>query len=110
MTIKKNVKKIRIKNKTKLRPDIMKLVIFRSNLFTYAQLVDIDGKVLVSSSDIKIDSKSKKIEKAELVGKDVAEKAKKLGIKKIVFDRNGYKYHGRVAAIAKGARSAGLIF
>jgi large subunit ribosomal protein L18 len=51
-----------------------------------------------------------KCKKAEIVGKNVAAKALKLGIKNIVFDRNGYKYHGRVLAVAKGAREAGLIF
>jgi large subunit ribosomal protein L18 len=110
MTVKNINRKIRIKNKVKMKPDCKKLVVFRSNKNIYAQIIDINGKVLVAGSDLVIKEKMNKCKKAEIVGKNVADKAIKLGIKGIIFDRNGYKYHGRVLAIAKGAREAGLIF
>ena len=110
MTVKNICRKIRIKNKVKVTSGCKKLVVFRSNLNIYAQIIDINGKVLAADSDQLIKDKMTKCKKAEVVGKNVAAKALKLGIKNIVFDRNGYKYHGRVLAVAKGAREAGLIF
>lgn len=90
-----------------LRP---RLVVFRSNMNIYAQMVDdASGKTLVAASDIKV-SKGTKTERAAEVGKIVAEAAKKAKIETCVFDRNGYKYHGRVKALAEAAREAGLKF
>jgi len=110
MTVKNINRKIRIKNKVKIKPDCKKLVVFRSNLNIYAQIIDNDGEVLAADSDLLIKDKMTKYKRAEIVGKNVANKAIQLGIKKIIFDRNGYRYHGRVLAVAKGAREAGLIF
>ena len=86
-----------------------RLVVFRSDKHIYAQLVnDVDQKTLMSVSDSGL--KGKKTEKSTEVGKRVAEKAKAAGISKVVFDRAGYQYHGRVKAVAEGAREAGLEF
>ena len=94
-----------------------RLCVFRSNQHIYAQLInDQEGKTLASAKDLeigKIEPKndlSGKKAKSFSVGELIAEKAEKLNIKKIVFDRGGYKYHGRVKALAEGARSKGLDF
>lgn len=99
---------IRIRSRVSGSNDKPRLVVFRSLRFTYAQLVDdANGKVIVAAHDMKA-KKGTKIERAAEVGKELAEKATKAGIKACVFDRNGYKYHGRVKAIAEGAREGGL--
>ena len=94
-----------------------RLCVFRSNQHIYAQLIDDQkGKTLASARDLdikKTESKndlSGKKAKSFNVGELIAEKATKLDIKKVVFDRAGYKYHGRVQALAEGARSKGLDF
>ncbi|MCK0130708.1 50S ribosomal protein L18 [Flavobacteriaceae bacterium F08102] len=90
-----------------------RLSVYRSNKEIQAQLIDdVAGRTLlaVSSRDKGIDAKGTKIEVATLVGKALAEKAKKAGIELVSFDRNGYLYHGRVKALAEGAREAGLKF
>ncbi|MCE3008570.1 MAG: 50S ribosomal protein L18 [Bacteroidetes bacterium] len=91
-----------------------RLTVYRSNASIYAQIIDdLSGKTLVScSSRIKnIDGKKiTKTEKSVLVGKLLAEKAKAAGVSQVVFDRNGFKYHGRVKALAEGAREGGLQF
>ena len=84
--------------------------VFRSNNGIYVQVIDDEaGKTLVSSSSrsLKI-ANGGNIEAAKLVGKDIAEKCKKAKINKVVFDRGGYLYHGRVSALADAAREAGL--
>jgi large subunit ribosomal protein L18 len=88
--------------------------VYRSNRDIYVQLIDDNaGVTLVSASsaiaDIR-DQKGTKIEKSAMVGKLVAEKAKEAGINTVVFDRNGYLYHGRVKSLAEAAREGGLIF
>jgi large subunit ribosomal protein L18 len=89
--------------------------IFRSNKNIFVQVIDdIQGRTLVSCSTIDSDVAAKlvdktKLEAAKIVGQVVAERAKEAGITTVVFDRGGFKYHGRVAAIAEGAREAGLI-
>lgn len=93
---------------TEKRP---RLVVFRSLNFTYAQIINDDsGKVIASASDQKVKSKGTKSERAKEVGTQIAKLAKEKNVESIVFDRNGYKYHGRVKALADGARSGGLIF
>jgi len=90
-----------------------RLSVFRSNKEINAQLIDdLTGKTLiaVSSRDKGVVSKGTKIDAAALVGKALAEKATKAGIETVAFDRNGYLYHGRVKALAEGAREAGLKF
>lgn len=90
-----------------------RLSVFRSNKEIYAQLVDdLNGKTLVSSSsrDKGIDANGSKLEVAASVGKSIGEKAVAAGITNVAFDRNGYLYHGRIKALADGAREAGLKF
>ena len=106
----------RIKRKKRIRSKIQgtaerpRLAVQRSLMHTYASLInDETGKVLGSTSDMKI-AKGTKVEKAAEVGAEIAKKAKELKITTVVFDRNGYKYHGRVKAVAEAAREGGLKF
>ncbi len=96
---------------TESRP---RLSVYRSSKHIYAQLIDdVNGKTLCASSTVAKGLNVKdmtKTEAAEAVGKDLAAKAEKLGIKDVVFDRGGYLYIGRVKALADGARSGGLNF
>jgi len=90
-----------------------KIVVFRSNRYISAQIIDIvAGKTLVSVFGKKLigDKKMTKKEAGFAVGEDLAKRAIKAGIKNVVFDRRGYAYHGRVAAVAEGARKGGLKF
>lgn len=87
-----------------------RLAIFRSLSDIYAQLVDDDArKTILGSSSLKV-KKGTKTEQAKEVGTEIAKLASEKGIKEIVFDRGGYKYHGRVKALADGAREGGLKF
>ena len=90
--------------------EMPRLNVFRSNLEIYAQVIDdTTGTTLVSSSSRSLKLKNGgNIEAAKAVGKDIAEKCKKAKINKVVFDRGGYFYHGRVSALAEAAREAGL--
>lgn len=114
MTTKKEQRRIKIKfrirkhvNGTAERP---RLSVFRSNKQIYAQLInDVEGRTLASASSLGME-KMPKIQQAEKVGALVAEKAKSAGIESVVFDRNGYLYHGRVQALADAARQGGLKF
>lgn len=96
--------------------DRPRLSVFRSARHIYAQIIDDTcGCTLVSASSQEktlagSSADKKKVEKAVLVGKLVAERAKAKGIEKVVFDRNGFLYHGRVKAVSAGAREAGLRF
>ena len=93
---------------------IPRLCVFRSNTGIYAQIIDDETRTtLVSASSLDKDLKIKNgsnVEAAKVVGKSIAEKAKKAKITKVVFDRGGYLYHGRVAALADAARENGLEF
>jgi large subunit ribosomal protein L18 len=87
-----------------------RLVVFRSLKHIYAQIVDdVSQRTLMTVSDASIES-GKKTDRSTAVGKQVAEKARAAGITKVVFDRAGYQYHGRVKAVADGAREGGLEF
>lgn len=90
-----------------------RLAVYRSLLHINVQLIDdISGKTLAAASDVELKTKAKTNarELAKQVGKLIAEKAQAAGIKQIVFDRGGYAYHGRIQALADGAREAGLEF
>ncbi|HAA01704.1 MAG: 50S ribosomal protein L18 [Flavobacteriales bacterium] len=90
-----------------------RLSVFRSNKQIYAQIIDdIKGVTLVSAGSLKNDDAQKvnKVDQARLIGKEIAEKAIKAGIQEVVFDRNGYLYHGRVKTLAESARENGLKF
>lgn len=101
---------VRIRSRVSGNMEKPRLIVFRSLRFTYAQLVDdSSGKILIAAHDMKV-TKGTKVERAKAVGAEIAEKATAKGIKTCVFDRNGYKYHGRIAAVADGAREGGLKF
>ena len=87
-----------------------RLSVFRSNKQIYAQIIDDStGKTLISASSFNNKAaKGSKIDQAAVIGKEVAEKAVKAGITEVVFDRNGYLYHGRVKSLADSAREGGL--
>jgi large subunit ribosomal protein L18 len=107
--IQKERRKARVKGQ--LKPNgKLRLVAFKSLNFNYLQLVDDEkGATLAASSDLK-SKKGNKLESAKAVGLELAKKAKELKIEEVVFDRNGYKYHGRIKAMAEGAREGGLKF
>lgn len=104
----------RVRAKIQGTKKIPRLCVFRSNKHIYAQLIDdTSGKTIVSASDIKLKGKKKlkgKTQVAHEIGKLIAKNALEKNIEKIIFDRAGYKYHGRIKAIADGARESGLKF
>lgn len=109
-------KKLRYKHKVAGSGSCPRLVVFRSNKHIYAQLIDDENnKTMMTGSTIsgiirdQLEGKTKS-EQAEVVGKSIGEKAAEAGIRNIRFDRNGYLYHGRIKALADGARAAGLKF
>ena len=121
MITKPNRKETRLKRHRRIRRRLFgdaerpRLCIYRSNKHIYAQIVD-DAKattlVMASTLDAELKTKLEKPwnkDSAEVVGELIGERAKKAGIKAVVFDRGGYIYHGRIAAVAEGARKAGLI-
>jgi len=115
-------RELRIRRHSRLRKRVKgsverpRLSVFRSNMHIYAQVIDDTvGRTLAAASTKDhalagtLDGKTK-IEHAQAVGKLVAERAKAAGVEKVVFDRGGYKYHGRVQALADAAREGGLVF
>jgi large subunit ribosomal protein L18 len=106
--------KKRIASKVRGTGERPRLVVYRSNKQIYAQLVDdTKGVTLCATSSREtgvVDNSVPKIDQSVLVGKKIAEKALAAGIKSVVFDRNGYLYHGRVKSLADAAREGGLIF
>jgi large subunit ribosomal protein L18 len=112
----------RMRRKKRIRKNVQgtserpRLTVFRSNKHIYAQVIDDDTRrslatasTLTKAVAAALDGKNK-IERAKAVGEAVAKAAKDKGITKVVFDRNGYAYHGRVSALAEGAREGGLEF
>jgi large subunit ribosomal protein L18 len=109
-TIKRQVRKNRIRAKVSGTSVMPRLSIFKSNKFIYAQLIDdASGSTLASSSGKMLKAKTKG-DQAVAVGSDIAKKAKDLKIAKVVFDRGGYIYTGKVKAVADAARAEGLKF
>jgi len=109
----------RIKIRSRIRKTVNgtaecpRLSVFRSNKAIYAQIIDdLKGYTIVAASSMEsgVDKKANKVDQAIAVGKLVAEKASAAGVSAVVFDRGGYLYHGRVKALADGAREAGLKF
>jgi large subunit ribosomal protein L18 len=110
----KNVRRARRKQGLRKRifgtPERPRLTVYRSNLHIYAQIInDVEGKTLAAASSVELDKGSNK-DAATQVGKSLAEKAKAAGVQAVAFDRNGYKYHGRLKALADAAREGGLKF
>ena len=104
---------VRVRSKISGTPERPRLSVFRSNANIYAQVIDdVNGVTLASAStlDKEFDGAAGNCEAAKQIGKLVAERAKAKGIDTVVFDRSGYIYHGRVAALAEGAREGGLEF
>lgn len=111
----------RLRRKRRIRKKISgtssrpRLSVFRSNRHIYAQVVDdVTGKTLAAASSLDSDLKSDlagkdKKEQAKLIGQTIGQRTKAAGIEQVVFDRNGYIYHGRVAAVAEGARESGIL-
>ena len=104
--------KLGIRSRLSGTSEIPRLSIFRSNKAIYAQLIDdISGKTLAAASSSELGVKGNaNIDSSKEVGKKVGEKALASGINQVVFDRSGYRYHGKVKALAEGAREAGLKF
>jgi large subunit ribosomal protein L18 len=101
---------LRVRKRVQGTPARPRLVIYRSLKHIYAQVVDdTTGRTLVAASDLHV-GEGKKAERSLEVGRQLAAKAKQNGITSVVFDRAGYRYHGRVKAVADGAREGGLEF
>jgi large subunit ribosomal protein L18 len=105
----------RVRGRVSGTPQRPRLAVFRSLSHIYAQVIDDEaGRTLAAASTLDPDLRGKaegtKTERAKLVGKAIGERAKARGIEAVVFDRGGFLYHGRVAAVANGAREAGLKF
>ena len=117
---KRHIRHLRVRKKISGTSEIPRLSIFRSNKSIYAQLInDVSRETLISCgskdkevASVKVENKdvSSKTLEAYKVGLVFAEKCKKIGINKLVFDRGGYKYHGRLKALADGARDSGMEF
>ena len=110
---KKTRRKIRIRSKVQGISERPRLSVYRSNKYIYAQIInDEKGETLIGISEKELPGKEKinKTEKAKNLGKIIAKKAIAKKIKKVVFDRGSYAYHGRVKALAEGAREGGLEF
>ena len=100
----------RIRKKVNGTAEMPRMVVFRSNKQIYAQVInDLEGKTLASASSLGLEAMPK-IQQAEKVGELVAKKALEAGVTSVVFDRNGYLYHGRVKSLADAARKGGLNF
>ena len=118
MAIDKQFRRLRIKRRVrkivKGTTEAPRLTVFRSNKQIYAQIIDdVNSKTIVSASSILkevISTPVNKVEQAKIVGKLIAERAIEAGISSVVFDRNGYLYHGRVKSLADAAREGGLKF
>jgi large subunit ribosomal protein L18 len=115
----KNIARLRRARATRAKISELKavrLTVHRSNAHIYAQVIDGNGmKVLAAASTMEVEVRQAlkyggNVKAAVEVGKRIAEKAKKLGIEAVAFDRSGYKYHGRIKALADAAREAGLKF
>jgi large subunit ribosomal protein L18 len=107
--------KMRIRKKINGTPEAPRLAVYRSNKQIYVQVVDdLNGVTILSASskekEVAAQTGVKKIDQAKLVGKLLATKCKDKGIEKVIFDRSGYKYHGRVKSLADAAREGGLKF
>ncbi|MES2797069.1 MAG: 50S ribosomal protein L18 [Bacteroidota bacterium] len=115
MAVKKLSRQARIKKSIRMKisgsSERPRLSVYRSNTAVYAQIIDdSNGSTLVASYSKETEVKGNNVEAANAVGKKIAEKAAAAGITKVVFDRNGYLYHGKIKAIADGAREGGLQF
>ncbi len=103
--------KYRVRNKVSGTTERPRLTVFRSNKQIYAQVVDdLSGKTIAAASSLGLNDKAPKKEIAAKVGEQVAKKSLEAGVQTVVFDRNGYLYHGRIKELADAARKGGLKF
>jgi large subunit ribosomal protein L18 len=110
-TDKRNKIKLRVRGKISGTAERPRLTVFRSNKQIYAQVIDdLTGKTLAAASSLKITDKAPKKEIAAKVGELIAKNAQEAGVTTVVFDRNGYLYHGRIKELADAARNGGLKF
>ena len=100
----------RIRKKLMATSDRPRLSVFRSNMNIYAQIIDDSKAITLVSASSKETKETKKMEQATSVGKLIAQKAIAAKVKAVVFDKGAYRFHGRVKALAEGAREGGLIF
>ena len=106
----RNRRKLKIRNRVIGTNERPRLSVYRTNQHIYAQLVDdSNSQTILATSDVKLE-KGTKSEKAKLVGEKLAKLNQKKKITKVVFDRNGFKFHGRIKELAQGAKDGGLIF
>lgn len=109
-TDRRNKRKLKIRNRVTGTNDRPRLSVYRTNQHIYAQIIDDSSShTILATSDVKID-KGTKSERAKQVGENLAKLAKTKSITKVVFDRNGFKFHGRIKELAQGAKDGGLIF
>ena len=115
----KKITRLRRARKTRAKIAELKMVrlsVHRTNCHIYAQIIDSNGdKILASASTLEVEMRKDvtnggNVQSASSVGKRIAEKAKSLGIEKVAFDRSGFKFHGRIKALADAAREGGLVF
>ncbi|WP_029903272.1 50S ribosomal protein L18 [Prevotella sp. 10(H)] len=110
-TDKRNKIKLRVRGKISGTSERPRLTVFRSNKQIYAQVIDdLTGKTLAAASSLKLTDKAPKKEIAAKVGELIAKTAQEAGVTAVVFDRNGYLYHGRIKELADAARKGGLKF
>ena len=110
-TDRRNKIKLGVRSKIQGTTERPRLTVFRSNKQIYAQVIDdLTGKTLASASSLKLSEKAPKKEIAAKVGELVAKAAQEAGVTTVVFDRNGYLYHGRIKELADAARNGGLKF
>lgn len=111
MTISQSINRLKRarKSRTKITNRDYRIRVFRSLKHSYAQLVQGDGRVIGAASDLNLADRQPKVDQAFKVGQQIAGLAKKNQIFRVIFDRSGYQYHGRIKAIAEGARRDGLI-
>ncbi len=103
--------KAHIRTKISGTPEKPRLTVFRSNAQIYAQVIDdVNGKTIASASSLAVKEKMTKTQQAAMVGELIAKNAMEAGVSSVVFDRNGFLYHGRVKQLADAARNAGLKF
>lgn len=113
---KRKARHTKVRKKIVGRVDVPRLSVFRSNKHIYAQIIDdVNHKTITASTDltvkkVKNENANQKVESAFSIGEQLAKDALAKKVKKVVFDRGGYKFHGRVKALAEGARKGGLIF
>ncbi|HEX2294425.1 MAG TPA: 50S ribosomal protein L18 [Actinomycetota bacterium] len=101
----------RVRKKVIGSPERPRLAVYRSNRHIYAQVIDdVAGRTLAAASTLVVDGEGDPKAKAKAVGQQLAEKAKAAGVTRVTFDRGGFRYHGRVQALADGARDGGLEF